>query len=163
MRASLATILGADLAGADALVMAAAVADYRPNAASNVKIKKSAGSGPPTIAFAENPDLIAEIGARRTGARPVLVAFALETGDDATVLGYARKKLAAKKVDFVVANAAHESLWKTTNRVAIVGADDASPFVSAGKDTIADLIVDRVAAQILRSTLAALGSSQPLR
>jgi phosphopantothenoylcysteine decarboxylase/phosphopantothenate--cysteine ligase len=82
----------------------------------------------------------------------VLVAFALETGDDAAVLGYAKKKLAAKKVDLVVANAAHESLGKATNRVALVGggANEASPeaaFVSADKAEIADLILDRVAAR----------------
>jgi phosphopantothenoylcysteine decarboxylase/phosphopantothenate--cysteine ligase len=111
MRTALGTILGDDLGGADALVMAAAVADYRPAVRGVAKIKKSGGEPAPLV-FAHNPDLIGEIGARRTGSRPVLVAFALETGDDAHVLDYATKKLTAKKVDLVVANAAHHSLGR---------------------------------------------------
>ena len=140
------TALGSALANADALVMAAAVADFRPSAASATKIKKDGAA--PTIALAKNPDLLAEIGAARSGGRPVLVGFALETGDDATVVDYAKRKLAAKKVDFVVANAAHESLGHQTNRVAIVDAKGASPFVAATKDELADLILDRIAAKL---------------
>jgi phosphopantothenoylcysteine decarboxylase/phosphopantothenate--cysteine ligase len=144
MRAALATALGPDLKGADALVMAAAVADFRPATASAAKIKKDAGE-PPPISLARNPDLIGDIAARRSGNAPVLVAFALETGDDAQVLGYATKKLAQKKVDVIVANAAHESLGQAENRVAIVDGTGASPFVSASKERVADLILDRVA------------------
>jgi phosphopantothenoylcysteine decarboxylase/phosphopantothenate--cysteine ligase len=144
MGAALADVLGADLSGADAVVMAAAVADFRPAVASATKIKKDAGAAP-TIALARNPDLIAEIAARRAGRRPLLVAFALETGDDAAVLDYAKKKLAAKKVDLVVANAAHESLGRADSRVALVDAAGASPFVSASKEAVADSILDRLA------------------
>ena len=68
----------------------------------------------------------------------------------AAVVDYAKKKLAAKKVDFVVANAAHESLGHQTNRVAIVDASGATPFTSAAKDDLADLILDRVAVQLRR-------------
>lgn len=150
MRAALADVLRADLSGADALVMAAAVADFRPDLASTTKIKKGAVDAAPTIALTHNPDLIAEIGARRARDRPVLVAFALETGDDAAVAAYAQKKLAAKKVDLVVANAAHESLGQDANRVAFVDSQGASDFVSATKDAIADLILDRVASRLLR-------------
>ena len=145
MRAALADVLGVDQSGADAVVMAAAVADFRPLSASASKIKKDGGE-PPAIALARNPDLIAEIAARRSGKAPVLVAFALETGDDAQVIGYATKKLAQKKVDLVVANAAHESLGQTENRVALVDASGSSPFVSGRKDVIADRILDRLAA-----------------
>jgi phosphopantothenoylcysteine synthetase/decarboxylase len=74
----------------------------------------------------------------------VLVAFALETGDDAMVLDYATKKLTSKKVDLVVANAAHESLGHTTNRIALVAKDGAQPFVIGTKDELADLILDAV-------------------
>jgi phosphopantothenoylcysteine decarboxylase/phosphopantothenate--cysteine ligase len=143
MRAALADALGPTLAGADALVMAAAVADFRPATPSTTKIKKTEGA-PPSIDLARNPDLIAEIAARRTGDRPILIAFALETGDDATVLDYAKKKLAAKKVDLIVANAAHESLGRLENRVALVDAAGASPFVAASKDALADQILDRL-------------------
>lgn len=144
MRAALAHALGPDMTGVDALVMAAAVADFRPRTASPTKIKKDAASEPPPIGLARNPDLIAEISAKRAGKAPVLVAFALETGDDAQVLGYATKKLAQKKVDLIVANAAHESLGQAENRVALVDAAGASPFVAAPKDALADRILDRV-------------------
>ena len=146
MRAALADALGPNMAGADALVMAAAVADFRPAHASATKIKKDAASAPPPIGLARNPDLIAEISAKRAGKAPVLVAFALETGDDAQVLGYATKKLAQKKVDLIVANAAHESLGHAENRVALVDAAGASPFVAGSKDALADRILDRVVA-----------------
>lgn len=147
MRARLDALLGGDLSGADALVMAAAVADFRPAAAAASKIKKQGGAAP-TIALAENPDLIAGVGARRSGRAPVLVAFALETGTDEEVLAYARRKLEAKKVDLVVANAAHESLGQVTNRVAFVARDGAEPFVAATKEEVADLILDRVARRL---------------
>ncbi len=143
MRAALASALGPDLTGADALVMAAAVADFRPANARATKIKKESGDAP-AIALTRNPDLIAEIAAKRTGERPVLVAFALETGDDAQVVGYASKKRAQKKVDLIVANAAHESLGHTENRVALVDASGAGPFVAAHKDLLADRILDRI-------------------
>ena len=143
MRAELRAVLGADGAGADALVMAAAVADFRPAVASTTKIKKDGGE-PPAIGLTRNPDLIAEIAGSRSGKRPVLVAFALETGDDAQVIGYATKKLAQKQVDVIVANAAHESLGQAENRVALVDASGASPFVSARKDVVADRILDRI-------------------
>jgi phosphopantothenoylcysteine decarboxylase/phosphopantothenate--cysteine ligase len=147
MRAALASALGPDLRGADALVMSAAVADFKPAQSSATKIKKGDGEAP-AIALAKNPDLIAEIGARRSKKTPMLVAFALETGDDAHVLAYAKKKLTQKAVDLVVANAAHESLGHADNRVALVDERGASPFVSASKEALADLVLDRVAARL---------------
>jgi len=144
MQRALDEALGSDLSRADALVMAAAVADFRPESPSAAKIKKDAGAGAPAIRLTRNPDLLAGIGARRKGARPVLVGFALETGDDAAVLAYAQEKLAAKRVDFVVANAAHESLGRETNRVAIVGASGAGEFTPGTKDEVADRLLDRV-------------------
>lgn len=147
MQLALASVLGPDLAGADALVMAAAVADFKPVTASATKIKKGSGD-PAAISLSKNPDLIAALGARRTGPAPMLVAFALETGSDAEVVAYAQKKLTQKKVDLVVANAAHESLGQSDNRVALVDSAGASPFFVGAKDTVADHILDRVAAKI---------------
>lgn len=144
MLAALDDVFGPDLDGADALVMAAAVADFRPAAPSATKIKKDGGV--PTIALTENPDLVATLGARRSGSRPTLVAFALETGEDAAILDYATKKLARKKVDLVVANAAGDALGRETNRVAFVTRDGTTPFTSAPKSALADLILDRLAA-----------------
>lgn len=148
MQAALDEALGADLSRADALVMAAAVADYRPSSPSATKLKKD-GDVVPAVSLAKNPDLLAAIGARRRGSRPALVGFALETGADDAVLAYAEKKLAAKKVDMIVANAAHESLGKGTNRVAFVTASGASAFVEEPKEALADHILDRVA-ELLR-------------
>ncbi|MFO0735932.1 MAG: bifunctional phosphopantothenoylcysteine decarboxylase/phosphopantothenate--cysteine ligase CoaBC [Labilithrix sp.] len=143
MRAALAAALG----DADALVMAAAVADFRPETTSASKIKKGDGAAP-TIALTKNPDLLAEIGSSRAGPRPVLVGFALETGDDATVVAYAKDKLTRKRVDIVVANAAHESLGHADNRVAFIDASGASPFLAGSKERLAEELVDRIAARL---------------
>lgn len=140
--------MGPDLAGADALVMAAAVADFRAAAASATKIKKGPGDDAPSLALTRNPDLLAGISSRRRGARPVLVGFALETGDDAAVVAYAKGKLKAKRVDVIVANAAHESLGHATNRVAVVTATGAEPFVTGTKNEIADRVLAAVAARL---------------
>ncbi len=167
MRAALRGVLGSGLSQADVLVMAAAVADFRAASVSASKIKKAGkgaagklvaagkddaatAAGATSIALAPNPDLLAEIGALRTAARPILVGFALETGDDAAVVAYAGQKLEAKKVDLVVANAAHESLGQDLNRVAFVDASGASEFVEGTKDVVAELILDRVASRLLR-------------
>jgi phosphopantothenoylcysteine decarboxylase/phosphopantothenate--cysteine ligase len=83
----------------DALVMAAAVADYRPKQRAKGKPRRSAG--PPTLELVPTPDILA---AARAVARPgfVIVGFALEAGD----LGEgARRKLAEKRVDWIVADA----------------------------------------------------------
>lgn len=146
MGAAIDSVLGADLTGADALVMAAAVADFKPANFSATKIKKNGGP-PPPIALAANADLIAAIGDRRKGKSPVLVAFALETGTDAEILAYAGEKRKAKKVDVVVANAASASLGRDDNRIAIVS-DRVEPFTSGTKDVLADLILDRVAERL---------------
>ena len=128
--------------------MAAAVADFRAAAGEHHQDQEGAAACR-AIALAKNPDILAAIGARRGGKRPVLVGFALETGDDALVLAYAKAKLAAKKVDFVVANAAHESLGHATNRVAIVSADGrAEPFAVGTKDEVADRILAEVARRL---------------
>lgn len=145
MQTALDAALGADLSEADVLVMSAAVADYRPATASTTKLKKE-GDAVPAVTLVKNPDLLATIGARREGARPVLVGFALETGDDASVLAYAQKKLDAKKVDVIVANAAHESLGKTTNRISLVTRAGATPFVESPKSELATRILERTLA-----------------
>lgn len=146
MQRALDDALGADLAEADALVMAAAVADFRAARVSATKIKK--GRDAPSLALEKNPDLLATIGGRRAGIRPVLVGFALETGDDDAVLAYARAKLEAKKVDVIVANAAHESLGRATNRVALVTKAGAEPFAEGPKDVVADRILAEIAKRL---------------
>ena len=163
MQAALLLALGDDLLSADALVMAAAVADYRPQVTHQEKIKTSratsldaAGASStdtipntalPMVLLAENPDILAGIGearARGKGTRPVLVGFALETGKDESIVAYARNKRAEKRVDFVVANHANESLGKDDTRVWLVSEDTVDAFPVMEKARVADLILDEL-------------------
>lgn len=95
---------------ADVIVMAAAVADYRPDHVAASKIKKTHGADDsqdvPTVHLVRNPDILAELLQRRGSATaPLLVGFAAETGDEhASVLDHARAKHARKPVDVLVAN-----------------------------------------------------------
>jgi phosphopantothenoylcysteine decarboxylase/phosphopantothenate--cysteine ligase len=88
----------AEAAGADLVIMAAAVADYRPRQVAAVKIKKASG-GLKALELEENPDILA--GLRRLAPAAVVVGFAAETDD---LEAHARAKLAAKGADFLVAN-----------------------------------------------------------
>jgi phosphopantothenoylcysteine decarboxylase/phosphopantothenate--cysteine ligase len=143
MRAALWTALGGKkLAGADALIMVAAVADYRPARTQETKIKRAPGAT--SLGLVANPDLVAEVGAARRGTAPVLVAFAVETADDAGVVAAARKKLASKKVDLVVANHAADSFGRDDDRATLVDATGAHPLGVLDKHALADRILDRV-------------------
>ncbi|MBI4705800.1 MAG: bifunctional phosphopantothenoylcysteine decarboxylase/phosphopantothenate--cysteine ligase CoaBC [Deltaproteobacteria bacterium] len=139
---ALASALGPDQQGVDALVMAAAVADYRPAAASGTKIRRS--GEPLRLELVPNPDLLAAIGAARRGAKPYLVGFALEAGTDAALLAAARAKLEAKRVDLVVANRASEALGGDETRAALVSRERTTPLDRTTKRALADLILDRV-------------------
>ena len=90
------------------VVMAAAVADFRPAERSDVKIKKT-DAAPAPIELTGNPDVLAELVSARAGGRlgtPVIVGFAAETGDrHADVLAHGRAKLARKGCDLLVVNA----------------------------------------------------------
>src|SRR5690606_15565195 len=90
---------------ADAVVMAAAPADFRPVTYTEHKIKKAADGSAPTIELTQNPDILAELARARTRAGVVIVGFASETGDaDADVLEHGRRKLVAKGADLLVVN-----------------------------------------------------------
>ncbi len=88
-------------ADADAVVMAAAVADFRPAAYAAGKIKKKDGQDPEPIVLVRNPDILAEISADRARPGQVIVGFAAETDD---VLANGRTKLARKGCDLLVVN-----------------------------------------------------------
>ncbi|MGF1469319.1 MAG: bifunctional phosphopantothenoylcysteine decarboxylase/phosphopantothenate--cysteine ligase CoaBC [Sandaracinaceae bacterium] len=126
---------------ADAIVMAAAVADYRPSSVEPHKLKKS--GGPLHLELVRNPDILAGLGQWRGGGRPVLVGFAVETRD---LVAAARGKLEQKGADLIVANQAGESFGRDTNRVVLVGpaGDDELPELSKGE--VAERILDRVVA-----------------
>lgn len=145
MKAAMWEALGTNLERADALIMSAAVADYRPADTSPTKRKRSAE--PLELKLVPNPDLLAEVGHARTGATPVLVGFAVETGSDEAIWGYARGKLEKKRVDMVVANRADEAFGRDDNRATIVMRESEEPLGVMTKRVLADRILDRVLAR----------------
>jgi phosphopantothenoylcysteine decarboxylase / phosphopantothenate---cysteine ligase len=149
MRSALWDALGQDLGKADALVMAAAVADHRPAQTAPTKLKKNDLRA--SIELVKNPDLLAEVGARREAAgqptrKPVLVGFAVETAGPEALVAYARQKLGDKRVDMVVANDAADSFGREDNRVVVVTSGGAETLARASKSAVADAILDRVRA-----------------
>ena len=131
---------------ADVVVMAAAVADFRPRAPSERKLKRTELGGAPTVELDSNPDLLAGLGAARKarGGGPLLVGFAAETHD---VIAYARGKLASKGCDLVVANdvtAPGAGFAHDTNHVTLVEADATTEVAMADKAIVAHRIWDRV-------------------
>ena len=103
--ADLRTAMLERVVGADAVVMAAAPADFRPTKYADSKIKKTLDGTAPVIELEENPDVLAELVRERTGVAPVIVGFAAETGDtNGSVLEHARAKLARKGCDLLVVN-----------------------------------------------------------
>jgi phosphopantothenoylcysteine decarboxylase / phosphopantothenate---cysteine ligase len=142
MRQALWQAMGLDLAKADALVMAAAVADHRPAETSASKLKKV--DDRVTLELVKNPDLIAEVGASRAGKRPVLVGFAVETEGGQALVSYAKRKLKEKKVDLIVGNEASDSFGREDNRATIVTEDEVRPLPTMSKASLADILLDRV-------------------
>jgi phosphopantothenoylcysteine decarboxylase/phosphopantothenate--cysteine ligase len=143
---------------ADAIVMAAAVADFRPAEVAAQKLKRAALGTRTAVALVANPDLLAGLGARRgAAARPVLVGFAAETTE---VLASARRKLASKRCDLIVANDVAEpgaGFAVDTNHVTLVDRDGAVDVPPGPKAEVAHRILDRVAA-LLGATAGAAGA-----
>ena len=95
----------AAVADADAVVMAAAPADFTPSSVSESKIKKQHDETAPTLQLRTTPDVLAEISADRPRPQTVVVGFAAETGDaTGSVLDHARAKLTRKGCDLLVVN-----------------------------------------------------------
>jgi phosphopantothenoylcysteine decarboxylase/phosphopantothenate--cysteine ligase len=138
---------------ADVVVMAAAVADFRPVSVGVHKIKKDDSDGVPApIALERTADVLAEVVARRdsAGSAQVVVGFAAETGDaDAGVLEHGRAKLARKGCDLLVVNEVGPGLGFETddNEVVLLGTDGSTTAVArASKAAIAGSVWDRVVA-----------------
>ncbi|WP_436770740.1 bifunctional phosphopantothenoylcysteine decarboxylase/phosphopantothenate--cysteine ligase CoaBC [Yinghuangia sp. YIM S09857] len=132
-------------ADADCVVMAAAVADFRPVAYAGGKIKKT-DAEPDPIALAKNPDILAEISRERPRPGQVVVGFAAETDD---VLAHGRAKLARKGCDLLVVNEVGETrtFGADGNEAVLLGADGSETAVPFGpKEDLADAVWDRVAA-----------------
>lgn len=134
----------ARFAQSDAVVMTAAVADFRPAQASSEKVKKD--EMPLELRLERTPDILAELGAAR--GSQVLVGFAAETADP---VGEARLKLARKGCDLVVANDVTETgmgFGSETNRWWLVRADSAEEVGPARKRALAGRLLDELTAML---------------
>lgn len=130
-------VLGAAAARADLVLMAAAVADYRPARPAGAKLKRS--DQVLSVELVPNPDILAGIAGRRRPGQ-VLVGFALETSNG---LANARRKLAAKRVDLMVLNSPREGLGGDTTRVTLVEPGRSRALPKGPKREAADAILER--------------------
>jgi phosphopantothenoylcysteine decarboxylase/phosphopantothenate--cysteine ligase len=133
------------IASADVLLMAAAVADYRPAKAEVHKIKK--GEEGLMLELVRTPDILAQVAEVRRAAQ-VIVGFAAETEH---LVENARDKLKQKRLDLIVANDARQAMGAATNKVTLVGADggvEELPLLP--KEEVASLIMDRVVALVTK-------------
>ncbi|WP_203335498.1 bifunctional phosphopantothenoylcysteine decarboxylase/phosphopantothenate--cysteine ligase CoaBC [Nocardioides limicola] len=139
-------------AAADAVVMAAAPADFRPVTTSESKIKKASDGSAPSVELVQNPDILAEISRERGRSGQVIVGFAAETGDvERSVLDLARSKLTRKGCDLLVVNdvSGGAVFGSTENEAVILAADGAEIKVPHGtKGSVAHAIWDQVAARL---------------
>lgn len=150
--ASAAEMLNAVLAhlpGSDALLMAAAVADFRPQAAADHKIKKTEDSADaPTILLTRTADILLTVKEQRaaSGFPRVVVGFAAESRD---LLTYAADKLARKGLDMLVANdisAPDAGFEVDTNRVVFLSPGRQEALDLTSKTRVAEVLIERVAA-----------------
>ncbi|GGV60033.1 phosphopantothenoylcysteine decarboxylase [Streptomyces longisporoflavus] len=139
-------------ADADAVVMAAAVADFRPGTYAAGKIKKKDGQEPAPIALVRNPDILAEIAGERPRPGQVVVGFAAETDD---VLANGRAKLERKGCDLLVVNEVGErkTFGSEENEAVVLGADGSETPVPYGpKEALADTVWDLVTERLPRNS-----------
>ncbi|WP_449374676.1 bifunctional phosphopantothenoylcysteine decarboxylase/phosphopantothenate synthase [Arthrobacter psychrolactophilus] len=146
-------------ATADVVIMAAAVADFRPASISSGKIKKRDNVDDPVITLVRNPDILLEVVAHRAAQnqKQLIVGFAAETGDDqGDARTYAEQKLRRKGCDLLVVNevgpgesGAEQVFGQDTNQVEILSLDGASPVQSGGsKREVADAVVHLIAQRL---------------
>ena len=132
----------AEIPGTDAVVKAAAVADFRPADAAHRKLKKE--GGPPEVHLVPTPDVLRELAERDD--RPVLVGFAAETND---LEEAGRRKLSEKKLDLIVVNEVGRDGTgfgsETNDAMILSAAGDDVPLRTWTKRELARAILDRVA------------------
>jgi phosphopantothenoylcysteine decarboxylase/phosphopantothenate--cysteine ligase len=139
------------LPDADVLLMASAVADYRPATSADHKIKK--GDARLTLDLTRTPDILVQVADLRRPEQ-LIVGFAAETED---LLANARHKLEHKHLDLIVANDARQAMGSATNQVTLIGADgNVEELDLLPKEKVAAKILDRV-----EGLLAAKGASWP--
>lgn len=133
---------------ADAVVMAAAVADFRPATMASTKIKKDVGGAVPVVQLVRNPDILAELAAHRAVPGQVVVGFAAETGDAAgDVVDHGRAKLRRKGCDLLVVNEVGEgkTFGADTTSAVLLDSDGGELVVPEGpKTALAGVIWDAV-------------------
>jgi phosphopantothenoylcysteine decarboxylase/phosphopantothenate--cysteine ligase len=139
-------------ANADAVVMAAAPADYRPTNVSDSKIKKAEDGSSPVVELTQNPDILAELSRNPPAPDTVVVGFAAETGDaTASVLEHARAKLARKGCDLLVVNdvSGGKVFGSEDNEAVVLGSDGSStPVPHGSKTALAHVIWDQVLTRV---------------
>jgi phosphopantothenoylcysteine decarboxylase/phosphopantothenate--cysteine ligase len=138
MLAAVETALPADIA-----VLAAAVADWRPQQASQSKIKKH--GRPPTIELVENPDILSTIAHRKSGRPRLVVGFAAETDN---VIANAKAKLKKKGCDWILANDVSPEtgiMGGDSNTIHVVTADGVESWPPQSKDDVARTLIARIA------------------
>ena len=128
---------------ADIAVCVAAVADWRPERPSPVKLKKN-GSGPPQIRLTENPDILLALSTPGPSRPRLVVGFAAETGD---IEAFARAKLARKGCDWIVANdvSAQGVVGGDDNTVLVIDSQGADPWPRSSKQEVARRLARRIA------------------
>ena len=130
---------------ADVAIMAAAVADWRVASAAGDKIKKTEGGGVPSLAFEENPDILATVSKLADGRPPLVVGFAAETRD---VVAYATAKRMRKGCDWIVANDVSPEggvMGGSRNTVHLITADGVDDWPEMPKDEVAERLIAAVA------------------
>jgi phosphopantothenoylcysteine decarboxylase/phosphopantothenate--cysteine ligase len=140
----------------DLIVMAAAVADFRPSTEAPTKIRKA--SGPPELVLEPTLDVLAALGSRRRNGQ-VLVGFAAETE---SVVERSMQKLASKGVDLVVGNdvaADGVGFSHDTNAVTIVSADGRTDIPLTSKRVVADAVLDAAVARLQAAPVRGHGQS----
>lgn len=141
-------------ADSDVVIMAAAVADFRPADVSGTKIKKRDDAADPVITLIRNPDILHEVVAVRDagGTSQLVVGFAAETGDaHGDVLGYAEEKLKRKGCDLLVVNhvGSDKVFGQDHNSVVILSRTGSEPQSASGsKQDVAAVVIDRISAEL---------------
>lgn len=134
------------LASADALVMSAAVADYRPAEVSSVKLKKTTMGDEPTLTLVKNPDILASVCASPLKPR-IVIGFAAETGENFLESG--AQKVHSKGADYIAVNRVGESIGfgeVDSTLVVFNSAGDTVAQLSGQKKILAEGLVDLLVA-----------------
>jgi phosphopantothenoylcysteine decarboxylase/phosphopantothenate--cysteine ligase len=129
----------------DVFVATAAVADWRPAALAERKIKKGRDRSAPTFELTENPDILAAVAALPAAGRPWCVGFAAESHD---LIRHAREKLEKKRVPMIVANLGPATFGRDDNQLTLVEAGGEQPLPRADKLTLARRLVAEIAVRL---------------